>query len=148
MCDDVAERRVLQRGQGKARQVARGGVVLLVVVAVGVCEVGGGHAQGGRSLVHARHEAVHRARTQYRQRVGGVVAAAQHQPVKQIARGHLLARRHRCEGAVLGHFLGRLGNGDHPIGLQGLQRQQQRHDFGGAGGVHPLVGLLVEDDFA
>ena len=72
------------------RHIARGGVVLLVVEAVGVCKRAARHADALRRLVHPADEARDAPAAVVGQRDGRVVSRAEQQPVEQRLHGERL----------------------------------------------------------
>ena len=156
---DAHKVRVLQRRLGDEVQVPGGGVVLGVVVAVGVHEMGVLTAQFRRLGVHPLHEAVHGAGDFLRQDGPGLVGGNHHQAVEKLFHRQDFPRLDASGAAVLRQALqGRGGGGNllvqfQPSLVHGLQHQQAGHNFGEAGGVKLVVlvervdcrpGLLVD----
>ena len=145
--DDAAELFVLQRVGGEPRHVARGGVVVVVVYAMGVHKMGAGHAELGGLAVHAVGERLDGAG-----RVAGdggrrVVARDEHEPVEQVAQADRLADLQPHERAVLGKaLLDLFAHGDLRVQIfAAFKRQDARHNLRGAGRVGALVrGALIE----
>ena len=90
-CRAQAHERRVPRGVGREeRHIARGGVVLLVVEAVGVCKRAARHADALRRLVHPADEARDAPAAVVGQRDGRVVSRAEQQPVEQRLHGERL----------------------------------------------------------
>ena len=113
-------------------------------------KVGVGHAQLGRTLVHAGDEGLLAARQMLRQGHGGVVGGDHSDTLQQLPHGELLPLLQIDLRAA--HARGVGGDGDRLIpadqaGVQGLEQQQQGHDLGDAGGLVLGVGVFfIEDD--
>ena len=100
-------------GLDDERQILGGGVVILVVEAVGVGKVGAGAAQLRGLFVHQRHEGVHRAGYVLGDDVAGLVGRGHHDAVEQILEGDDLSGLESDGAAVLVEvFKGGLRDGD------------------------------------
>ena len=147
--DDGAEGLVLHGLHAHEGDVVGGGVVVRVVVAVGVDEVGVRHAQLGGPLVHQLHEAVHAAAHHLGQHVAGLVGRGDEGAVEHVPEGELFPFLDVLGGAAVPHVPGDLAaHGDDLVQgelppVYGLDGQQGRHHLGDAGGVAPLMGLLL-----
>ena len=150
--DDLPEGRVGHGLLGHAVDIPGGGVVVVVVEAVGIDEMGACHAQLLRPLVHPLHEGGDVPGHSDGQGVGRLVGGGQHQAVEQVVDGDLLPGEKAGGGGIIGHVRQSLRrDGHHRIHGQlspadGLQGQQTGHDLGDAGGVAGLVGVLLVED--
>ena len=146
---DFAEGLVLHGLLSDERQVVSGGIVRVVVIAVGVGKVCARAADLSGALVHHGHEIVDAAAHQVGNGVGAVVSGFEHGAIQQIAESHHLAGEYRHNGAVRGDVLRHLRDGHFLIkGYIAFQGQQNRHDFGGAGRIHAHQGILVKKHVA
>ena len=103
----------------------------------------------GGAVVHHGDKFGHAAAHQVGDGVGAVVARMQHRAVEQILKRHALAGVDGHLGTVRGHVFRHVGNGDLLIqGNVALHGQQQRHDLGGAGGIHAHQRILVKEHVA
>ena len=107
-----------------------------------------GEAEFLRLLVHALDEGVHRAGGEGGNGVGGIVAGADHQAVEQVLIAQALARVDGHARGIAGHLTCGSGRGDDLLEIPPLDAEQQSHDLGGAGGVHALGGVLVQQHLA
>ena len=125
------------------------GVVVLIVVAMGVGEVGAGHAQLRRPLVHQVHKVGHAARHRLSQHVACLVGGGGEGAVEYVLQPHDLPLLDVLGGAARAHLVVDLrAHGDPVVQgelavVHGLYRQQGGHHLGDAGGIAALVGILV-----
>ena len=138
--DNAAEVLVLQGVGRQRRHIPGAGVMSLRVQTVGVGEVGVGHPQLLRLLVHQRHKGLRLPGDAVRHRQGCVVAADQHESVEQLLQpqhipglevhGGTLRHVLRCDRILLLH----------PAVLQG---HHGGHDLRDAGNEALLVPVLL-----
>ena len=141
--DDLAELPILHRVRRKRRQVARGRIVVGALVAVRVFIVRSRHAQLLRLLVHRAHKRRFAAAHQHGHGNGGVVAGGDHHAIQKIVKQHRFPGGN-AHSAGAGRNLDSGRNRNLPSHQIGFQRQNTRHDLGGAGRVAPLIGLLLK----
>ena len=110
--------------------------------------MGARHAQLVGAGVHAGHKGVHAAGAQLSYGVGRIVAGTDDEAIEQVEKRHLFALIDRHQGTVLGHVRRAGGDGDFLIQAAALQRQQQRHDLGGAGRIELRVRLMSKQHVA
>ena len=146
--DNGAEGVVLHGRLGHEEDVVSGGVVLRVVEAVGVGEMGVLHAKLLSPGVHPGHKLRLRPAHGLGQNVAGVVAGGQQVAVEQAEHRQLLPRLDFGGGAVPGqvHRLG--GGGDDGVQadlarVHRVQHHQGGHNLGDGGGIAPLVGVKI-----
>ena len=148
---DGHKHRVLQRRLGDEVQVPGGGVMLGVVVAVGIHEMGVLTAQLLGFGVHPVHEAFHGAGDLFRQNGPGLVGGDHHQAVEQLLHRQNFPRLNAGGAAVLRQALQSRGGGGNlltqlqPPLVDGLQHQKAGHDLGEAGRVELVVLVLRVD---
>ena len=135
-------------------QVPGGGVVLAVMQAGGVDEVGVLTPQSRSLFIHGAHEGVHAAADLLRQNVARLVGGDDQHTLQQLFhRQHLpgpdaggaAIRRQPLQGALRNSDW--LVHGQLPA-VHCLQRQQSGHDLGEAGGIELLVLVLSIDHAA
>ena len=145
LCRGNAGKRGLLHGIGrKISQIPGGGVVPVVVQAVGVGKVRISQAQGRRAAIHLRHEGGDRAAAVQRQRHGGVVAGLQQQTVEQ-----LLHRQHLAGLQIQRrpfHAAGSGGNRHRFVQRAALCDEQACHNLRRAGNQAPRPGVLFIED--
>ena len=147
--DDGAEQVVFQRRGHEQGDVVGGGVVVLVVEAVGVGEVGALAAQLPGFPVHVGHKLLHAAVHRLGQSLGRVVGGGEEEAVEQFLHRQLFPGFQVGAGLVREGFPGgQLADGDHGVlcqlaRLQGLHHQQGGHHLGDAGGVGIVVGVHI-----
>ena len=110
--DDLAERLVAHGLLGDEGEVVGGGIVRVVVIAVGVGKVRARAADLGGAVVHHGDKFGHAAAHEVGDGVGAVVARMQHRAVEQILKRHALAGVDGHLGTVGGHVFRHVGNGD------------------------------------
>ena len=139
---------------GNEVHIPGGGVVLGVVDAVGIDEVGVFAAQGLGPGVHLSHKGGHGTGDGLGQDLAGLVGGDHHHAVQQVLHRHDLAGLDARGAAVTGESLqGGGGGGDGLVHVQlslvnGLQGQKAGHDLGQAGGVELLMLVFGVDDGA
>ncbi len=143
----------LHRNEG---EVTGGGVVVGVLEAAGVVEVGILTAELGGAAVHLHDKGTDGAGDVFGQNVAGLVRARVHRAIEQVAHRQLLVRHNGRIGvgavvvhAVLAVFRGNDGivHGE-PAGLDGLKGQKDGHDFGGARRMASLVRIPLKQHVA
>ena len=153
--DDVLEGIVLHRFVGQGCQVTGGGIVVIVMQAVGVHEIGVGHSKHLGGLVHQLDELSLGAADVFGDGDGCIVTGAEDRAVEQVQHGELftdpqaqhggLGVQHRAD-ALLGAVV---ADGDDLVQVVRCQQAQQHgHDLRGGSGVHQLVRILFKDDLA
>ena len=148
---DGHEVRVFHGGLGNKVHIPGRGVVLGVMEAVGVDEVGVLTAQIRRLGVHGCHKGGHGAGDRLRQNVAGLVGGDHQHAVQQVPYRHGLTDLDAGGTAVRGQTLQGGGGGSQLLvhgqlpRVDGLQGQQGCHDFGQAGGIQLLVLALGVD---
>lgn len=83
-------------------QVARGGVMVRIMIAVRVDKMGARHAQLVGAGVHAGHKGVHAAGAQLSYGVGRIVAGTDDEAIEQVEKRHLFALIDRHQELSLG----------------------------------------------
>ena len=135
---------------GPARQrnkVAHGGVVILVMQAVGVGKMRARHAEGRRLRVHERHERWDIPCDVLRHNVAGLVGGRDHHAVQQLAQRQLLALEQTGGAARCVQVLQSLMADRHDVvEVSMLQRQHTRHDLRQAGGIDLFVQIHAIDE--
>ena len=115
-----------------------------------------GAAEFLRAGVHRVHKSRHRAGDVLAEDVAGLVGGDQHRAVQQILHGHRFAGLDLWigVGAVSLDVIEAVLRCDDGVAqadvsaLHGLDHHQSRHEFGGAGRLDPLVGILFKVDLA
>ena len=135
---------------GPARQrneVAHGGVVILVMQAVGIGKMRACHAEGRRLRVHERHERWDIPCDVLRHNVAGLVCRRDHHAVQQLAQRQLLALEQTGGAARCIQILQSLMADRHDVvEVSMLQRQHTRHDLRQAGGIDLFVQSHAIDE--
>ena len=135
---------------GPARQrnkVAHGGVVILVMQAVGIGKMRACHAKGRRLRIHERHERRDIPRDVLRHDVAGLVGGRDHHAVQQLAQRQLLALEQAGGAARCIQILQSLMADRHDVvEVSVLQRQHTRHDLRQAGGIDLFVQIHAIDE--
>ena len=131
---------VVHRRAGQTRHIPGGGIVVLMIQAVGIGKGGVLHTQLLSGLVHHADKpfltAAHVVRNGHRR----IVAGTQQQSVKEGLQRQLLPLL-EVHGGPLRH--GRLpGDFDHVVQVSFPDGHQGREDLGGAGDEHFLVGVV------
>ena len=147
--DNGAEGLVLHGLLAHEEDVIGGGVVVVVMVAVGVGKVGVVHAQLCGPLVHQFHKAGHIAGHRLGHYVAGLVGGGDEGGIEQVDDADLLPLLDvGCGGAGADAGMEGAAGGDGL--LQGelplihrLQGEQAGHHLGDGGGVHLLVGVFL-----
>ncbi len=150
--DDLAEVGVLHGLQAHPGHVPGGGVVVVVVVAVGIHKVRARHAQFGGALIHQVHKGRDASGNQRGQGVTGLIGRGDEGAVQQVPDGEDLPRLQILGGAALPDAgVEVISQGD--LGVQGqlapvyrLRSQKAGHHLGDAGGEAALVGVLFVED--
>ena len=133
--------------QRDLQQVPGGGVVVLVMQAVGVDKMGIGTAQLPGGVVHQLHKIFHAARHMDGQGVGGVVAGTDEQIAHQIHKGDLLADQQIAGTTLLIQSVhGIPCDGDHILGIAVFHGHQGGHQLCSGGGIKLHVRILLQQD--
>ena len=141
---DGPEGLIFQGLHGDFRHVPGGGVVLLVVEAVGIDKVGAGAAQIPGGLVHQLHEGLHGAGNIFGDHVAGFVGGFQHQAVEHILQPHLFpGQQTGCAAGFVEVLQVFLPDGQNIVQIAVFQSQQTGHDLGQAGGIIFSVGVQL-----
>ena len=144
--DDFAERFVLERIGRELCHVARGGIVVVVMYAMGIDKMRARHAQLGGFGVHAIGKSADGTGQMHRNSRRGVVAGYEHQPVQEIPQADRFTDLKAHQRAMLGKALfDLLADGEGRVEVAAFEREHARHDLRGAGGKRALIGQpLVE----
>ena len=138
---DPHQRLVFQGGPGQLCHVPGGGIMVLVVQAVGIGKGGIFHLQFPGLFVHQRHKALHTAAHMLGDGHRRIVAGAEQQSIQQGLQGQGLPL-FQVHGGTFG--TGRLPADLHRIlKISLLNGHQRRQDFGGAGDEHFPVGIAL-----
>ena len=126
--------------------------MVVIVVAVGIGEMGALHTQLRRLLVHQRHKFLGGAGHRLGQDVAGLIGGGDQIAVQQLFHGEDLSGLDAGGGAAGGDPYCLCRGGDGGVRRQiapvdGFQHQQGGHDLGDGGGVHFLVGVVVVEHF-
>lgn len=126
-----------------------GGIVVLVVEAVGIDEVGVLHTQLPGLGVHHVHKVLDGAAHRLGQNIARLVGRGNQVAVEQLLhREHLAGLNARIGGgASLRHHRRRGGGGDGLVqgelaAVHRLQHQKRGHDLGDGSGVHLFIGVV------
>ena len=140
---DLAERGLFQRRLKNAAEVTRGGVVVVIVQAAGVCEVRVLAAELGGLLVHEVNEALPGPAHMAGEHVRSVVAGRKQQAGQQVLHRYLLSGLDAAHHAVLAELreIVRLDR-DHIVEARALEHEQRGHDLGRRGREAPRIGVL------
>ena len=151
---DGHEQGILHGLFGDEIDVPGGGVVLGIVKAGGVDEVGVFAAQLLSPLVHPLHEGGGGAVDGFGEDVAHLVGGNHHHTVEQLLHRQGLAL-HDVRCAAVLRQIGQSGGGGgdglvqpQVAAVHGLQHQQHDHDLGDAGGILLGVGVFVVEDHA
>lgn len=143
---DRAEILALQRRLHDQRQIARRGIVALVVQTVRIHEVRVRTAQLVGAFVHHLHKILDRPADVLRDGVRRLVAGLDHHAVQQILQPQLLADLKIRRAAPGDEICIRILRDRHRVReVPVLQRQQTRHDLRQARGINLLVRVLLID---
>ena len=133
---DLGEHGVFEGGAENERQVARAGVVVVVVQAAGVREVGVGTAELDGFLVHERDEVLPGAAHVTGEHVGGVVAGGKKHAGEQVLDRELLSVLDAAHHALLAEHAEVVGRDrDDVVEVRALEHEQRRHHLGRGGGI-------------
>ena len=138
---DAHQGLILHRRAGQKGHVPGGGVVILMVQAIGVSEGAVLHPQISGGLVHHAHESRLTAAHMTRDGHCGIVSGTEHQAVEQRLQRQLLPL-FQIHG-------GTLGQRGLPVDCHNFpqvslpDRHQRRHNLRGAGDQHLRVGVLL-----
>ena len=139
---DLPEGGVPHGGLDDQGQVGGGGVVVFVVEAVGVGEVGAGAAQGLGLVVHQLDKGLNGAGYVLGDDVAGLIGRGHHDAVEEVPQGQHLAGHQARGAAVLVEVLQRRLRDRHlVVQIAVFQRQIGRHHLGEAGGEALLGGV-------
>ena len=139
---DGAEIAVVESIGGKLCHVCNGGVMRILIHAVGIDEVGAGHAELSSLFVHHVREAFNGSADVYGDGGRGIVTGAHHEAVEQLAQFDALTVGKTHQAAAGGDAVHFAPAGDGGIEVAVFQCHDAGHDLGGAGGAYLLIGIL------
>ena len=140
---EARELGVLHRLLGQAREIRRGGVLAMAVVAAGIDELRVAQPQRGGALVHACDEGDAEV---VGERAAGVVRRAHHHRGEEIARAQLVARLEA--NAAPGLARGGAAHGDDVVEASRFERDERAHHLGEARRRHAQLRIAGPDDQA
>ena len=128
-------------------------IVIVVMIAVGVGIVRVLHAQFISPDVHGDNKIVNTSGNSLGQSIAGFIGGGEQNTVEEIQNSELFSRLDIHGGAARADALVEMFRyGNHLIQgefttVYGLQSQQGGHNFGDAGGVTALMGILFVENF-
>ena len=145
----MAEIFAFERGLRNDGQIARGGIVILIVQTVGIAEMRVEAAKFVGALVHHADKIRNGTGNMLGDDVAGVVAGDDHHAVQQIFQRHLLTDLKPCDARINVQILERGCRNGHNVGqIAVFQCQQTGHDLRQAGRIDALVRVLFIDGTA
>ena len=146
---DLAEKVIPHCFTGDDGDIPRGGIVIIIVITVGIFEMGIDTADVGSRFIHQVHKMRNVPGNSFRDYVGPVIGRQQHRTVKNINKPDFLSGLQIHRRRIGRHVDCRFRHRHHLLRIIHIQdSQQHRQDFCHGCRITHSIRVFFEDDFS